>query len=143
MESVARECYERLTKQIVVEPQFALHKKHSWLGGTPDGFVGSHGLLEIKCPLYQLHTEVPLHYMCQVQGCLEIHDRAWCDFVSFKDGRMMIFLIRRSHEFWSWMQPRLQQFWAHVQIDEDPVDSLPVPPHPPPPPVSVTRLFPV
>ena len=56
---------------------FAVHKTHLWLGATPDGTIGEDGLLEIKCPMHRTHEHLPAHYMPQVQGQLEIMDRAW------------------------------------------------------------------
>lgn len=59
------------------------------VGVSPDGLVGSNGLLEIKCPntvtqiQRVLKGEFPKEYMSQVQGQLWVSERDWCDFVSF------------------------------------------------------------
>ena len=44
--------------------------------------------MEIKCPVHGLYPAVPLHYMAQVQGQLEVIDRAWCDFVCWWRGKV-------------------------------------------------------
>lgn len=58
-------------------------------GVSPDGMVGSNGLLEIKCPNTTtqiqrvLKGEFPKEYLAQVQGQMWVAEREWCDFVSF------------------------------------------------------------
>jgi hypothetical protein len=96
---------------------------YKWLGASPDGLVGSIGLLEIKCPVYQIHQQVPDDYMCQIQGQLEMCDRQWCDFVSFHGGKLAVIRVARSREYWDWMLQRLQHFWACVQMDIGPSEN--------------------
>lgn len=58
-------------------------------GASPDGLVGSDGLIEIKCPFASTHTEslmaqaVPSRYIPQIQFQLRCSGRKWCDFVSY------------------------------------------------------------
>lgn len=60
-----------------------------WLGASPDGLIGTDGLIEIKCPKPSTHIQylidnaLPPIYKWQVQGQLYITDRQWCDFVSY------------------------------------------------------------
>jgi putative phage-type endonuclease len=70
--------------------------RHPMIMGThasPDGLVGAHGLVEVKCPNTATHIEtllggtVPQKYWLQMQWQLECTGRAWCDWVSF-DPRM-------------------------------------------------------
>ena len=62
-------------------------------GCSPDGLIGTDGLIEIKCPVSATHIEtlktqhMPLEHMPQVQGQMWIAGREWCDFVSY-DPRM-------------------------------------------------------
>lgn len=61
------------------------------LGGTPDGYVGDDGLVEIKCPwnggnhLQTLLEGVVYNddYIYQMQGYMWITGRKWCDFVTY------------------------------------------------------------
>lgn len=60
------------------------------IGASPDGLVGSDGLLEIKCPTPQVHVGyllsgfgVETDYRPQVQGQLWICEREWLDTVSW------------------------------------------------------------
>ena len=62
-----------------------------WVGGTPDGYIGEDGLIEIKCPFNGgNHLKALLkgeiynsNYVYQIQGYLWLTGRKWCDFVSF------------------------------------------------------------
>lgn len=70
--------------------------KHPTIAGShasPDGLVGSDGLIEIKCPNSATHIETLLNqevsgrYVTQIQWQLACTGRQWCDFISF-DPRM-------------------------------------------------------
>eukprot|EP01052_Picozoa_sp_SAG31_P004480 SAG31_NODE_186_length_20918_cov_26.890917_8_plen_351_part_00 len=84
-------------------------------GCTPDGLIGADGLLEIKSPRSPPTPIVPEHYMAQIQGQLEVTDRAWCDFVCYHPERMVVINIPRCSTYWAWLRPRLETFWRHVQ----------------------------
>lgn len=70
------------------------------LGCSPDGIVGSDGLIEIKSrrQKYQIQTIVehwrdgtpPSDYILQVQTAMIVTDRAWCDLISYSGGLPMI-----------------------------------------------------
>jgi hypothetical protein len=88
-----------------------------------------------------LHDAIPPHYLPQVQGQLAVTGRAWAHFYSFvQGGGSALYAVARSEEYWAWMLPRLQTFYACVQSDEDPGGDLPCPPVTPPPPVVVQCL---
>lgn len=46
----AREDYEIVTGNFVVETGFWVHPVYEWLGASPDGFIGTARGLELKCP---------------------------------------------------------------------------------------------
>lgn len=56
---------------------------------SPDGLIGAHGLIEIKCPEHAAHldvlltTKVPRDYFLQIQWQMAVTGRRWCDFVSY------------------------------------------------------------
>jgi len=93
MEPEARSTYEFFTNSVVEEASFVLHPSIEETGASPDGYVGSDGLVEIKCPNTATHIEtllsgaVPGKYFTQIQWQLACTGRQWCDFVSF-DPRM-------------------------------------------------------
>ena len=92
-EPQARMAYELMTGEAVVETGFTPHPTIAGFGASPDGLVGSDGLIEIKCPNSATHIEtlldgkVPSKYMIQMQVQMMCCGREWCDFVSF-DPRM-------------------------------------------------------
>lgn len=69
------------------------------LGYSPDGLVGTDGLIECKSRIqkWQMQTlveyvakgEIPPDYLIQVQAALLISERKWCDFISFSGGMKM------------------------------------------------------
>jgi hypothetical protein len=79
-------------------------------GCSPDGIIGDDGLIEVKCPNQATHIEylynnkLPTKYVQQVQGCLFVSGRTWCDFISFnpnfKDGyKLFITRVYRDEAF--------------------------------------------
>lgn len=92
-EGEARDAYafdrgvEVQTVGLVIHPTIEL------AAASPDGLVGSDGLVEIKCPNTATHIEVllgeavPAKYITQIQWQLACTGRAWCDFASY-DPRM-------------------------------------------------------
>ena len=104
-EPQARMAYELMTGETVAETGFIPHPTIAGFGASPDGLVGSDGLIEIKCPNSATHIEtlldgkVPSQYMIQMQVQMMCTGREWCDFVSF-DPRMpgdMNFWMQRVH----------------------------------------------
>ena len=88
-EPQARAAYEFIADAEVEETGFHIHPSIDGLGASPDGLVGSEGLLEIKCPNTATHLEtlltetIPKKYVLQMQTQMICTGRQWCDFVSF------------------------------------------------------------
>ena len=94
-EPLARDLYSR-TYAPVTEVGFMTEDKWGFtLGFSPDGLVGSGGLIEVKSrrPKKHLATiladEVPLENMAQIQAGLLVSGRAWCDYLSYCGGMPM------------------------------------------------------
>jgi putative phage-type endonuclease len=111
-EPQARMAYEFMTGETVEETGFVLHPSIQGFGASPDGLVGSDGLIEIKCPNSATHIDtllsekVPAKYITQMQVQMMCTGREWCDFVSF-DPRLPGDMV-----FWSkrvWADPERQQ----------------------------------
>lgn len=87
LEGEAREWYELETYNKVNNGGF--FELNEWVGASPDGLVGSDGLVEIKCPKYStlinylIKRELPSIYLHQVQGQMLVTGRLWCDFVAY------------------------------------------------------------
>ena len=92
-EEQARATYAFLQGVDVLKAPFVPHPELADSGASPDGFVGSDGLIEIKCPNTATHIETLLagkidaKYITQMQWQIACTGREWCDFVSY-DPRM-------------------------------------------------------
>ena len=91
-EPVARDIYSGHFHQAE-EVGFMVREEDDWkLGYSPDGVVGTDGLLEIKSPRAKTHLktiladEVPAQYVAQCQAGLLVTGRDWIDFVSYVGG---------------------------------------------------------
>lgn len=104
-EPEARAAYEFMTDVTTLPAALVDHPSIKMTAATPDGFVGSDGLIEIKCPNTATHIEtlllgaMPAKYVAQMQWQMACTGRHWCDFVSF-DPRMpeeMRLFVKRIH----------------------------------------------
>lgn len=92
-EPLAVAAYEAQTGCIVTAAEFEQHPAIPMAGASPDGLLGTNGLLEIKCPNSATHFEwmlagqVPAEHQNQMLWQMACTGRAWCDFVSY-DPRM-------------------------------------------------------
>lgn len=88
-EPQARAHYALTTGVDVTEVGFIDHPIIAMSGASPDGCIGSDGLLEIKCPNTATHLDTLLSgngsasYFTQMQWQMACTGRKWCDFVSF------------------------------------------------------------
>lgn len=93
LEPFARDAYAEHLGVTVAEVGFMLSETPDYkLGFSPDGLVGTGGLIEIKSPRAKAHIqtviddEVPLQYVPQIQTGLLVSGRAWADFISYCPG---------------------------------------------------------
>ena len=92
-EPEARTAYEFRTDATVKQVGFVPHPYIAMSGASPDGLVGTEGLVEIKCPQTGTHIEtllgqtVPGKYTTQMMWQMACTGAKWCDFVSY-DPRM-------------------------------------------------------
>lgn len=99
-QAAAIAAYEAETGELVGPELFVLHPEIDWFGATPDGLVGSDGLIEVKCPTspkflaWKLAGEVPDEHKPQMLAQLACTGRQWVDFVAFdprvKSGQLFI-----------------------------------------------------
>lgn len=92
-EPEARSAYEVLAGLRVDVVGFVPHPTIEMSGASPDGLVGTDGLVEIKCPGSKAHIDtllrgkIPEKYILQMTWQMACTGRQWCDFVSY-DPRM-------------------------------------------------------
>lgn len=88
-EPQARAHYALHTCEDVAEVGFIDHPTIPMSGCSPDGLVGSVGLVEIKAPNTATHLDTllsgrfPPQYYPQIQWQMATCEREWCDAVSF------------------------------------------------------------
>jgi len=108
-EPLARAQYELKTGEMVNQVGFVVHPMIEQAGASPDGLVGSEGLIEIKCPNTSTHLDTLLaqkvssKYITQMTWQMVCTGRKWCDFVSY-DPRL---------------PENLQLFVQRIELDED------------------------
>ena len=124
-EPQARAMYELESGNDVEEVAFIV--KDEFIGVSPDGLIGSAGMLEIKCPTTStqvrraLSGEYHNDYIAQIQAQLWVAEREWCDFVSF-DPRLdcgasfLIERVNRDHLFISIMEEKTAVFIENMKI---------------------------
>jgi putative phage-type endonuclease len=114
--------YEKISGNRATETGFHVHNNYDWLGCSPDGLISNNGGLEVKCPYYSNvpHDRIPDYYMPQIQGCMEITDRDWWDYVSWTTSGIRIFRVHRSKDYWRWAFPLLKEFWDYVITGKKP-----------------------
>lgn len=124
IEPVARQDYEFETFSKVEVPTDPIHLPGSLpVCGTPDGLVGSDGIIEIKSPwavrsMMTVRTDFEAYYSdykWQVQGYLWITGRKWCDFVVFdprwpEDLRLSVTRIERDDKMIAELAERIELF---------------------------------
>lgn len=124
-EPFARAAYEIFTGENVQEVGYIEHPIISTAGASPDGFVGTDGLIEIKCPSTAtmietwLEETIPAKYISQMQWQMACTGRAWCDYVAF-DPRMpeglqlWVKRIQRDSEFIAMLEKEVETFTGIV-----------------------------
>lgn len=126
LEAEARAAYETERGVLVREVGFIDHPSIEMSGASPDGMVGSDGLMEIKCPDSKQHLEylrlqtAPAKYKPQVQWQMACTARAWCDFVSydprFPEGlQLHIVRVQRDAEYIAELETEVTAFLAEVE----------------------------
>jgi len=113
--------YSAHTGNVVQNTGLHVHPHTSWLAGSPDGLIGTEGMLEVKCPYWmkkngsRLHKEIPAHYYLQVNLCLECGQREWCDFISWSPEGYKIYRVTRDTELHERLMPYYLNFFAAMQ----------------------------
>ena len=103
-EGLAVQAYERYAGEVVDYDSHRFVSMNEYVGGSPDGLVGSKGVIEIKCPYdpsnhikWMIADEIPKEHKWQVAGHCLVTGRDWCDFVSFDpriEGPLRLFVKR-------------------------------------------------
>jgi putative phage-type endonuclease len=102
--------------------------REDWAGASPDGLIGSDGLLEIKCPFgkrkmakgdaFKPLSEQP-HYYDQVQFQIWVTGRDWCHFYQWSPARSEMETVLQDAEWQAVSLPNLRQFYAEYLAERD------------------------
>lgn len=126
LEPQARAVYTLETGRSVAEVGFMPHPSLANAGASPDGLIGSDGMVQIKCPEPKTHIKflmggtIPQMYRYQVQWEMACTGRKWSDFASFNSDlpdemRLFIKRFERDDELIADMETRAAGFLADVE----------------------------
>jgi putative phage-type endonuclease len=124
-EPLARAAYEAHANVLVDEVAMITHPTIEAAGASPDGYVGSEGLLEIKCPNTAtaidtlLSQTVPSKYIPQIQWQLSCTGRQWCDFCSFdprlpKELQLFVKRVPRDNAYIQMLEEEVKKFLTEL-----------------------------
>ena len=124
-EPFAREAYEADTGDLVDQVGFLKHPSVAWVGASPDGLLGTDGLIELKCPESTTHLgwmeedRVPPEHIPQIQFQMWVTGRKWCDFASYDPRfpdhlRLFIKRIERDETYIAMLETEVRAFLAEV-----------------------------
>jgi len=134
-EPLARAAYEAKMDVLVDEVAMITHPRIEQAGASPDGYVGSEGLIEIKAPQTATHIDtlltqtVPGKYITQMQWQMSCTGRQWCDFVSFdprmpKELQLFIKRVPRDEDYISMLEKEVLSFLMELDVKVSKLNDL-------------------
>lgn len=126
-EELAKSAYE-LEMGFKVEPA-GFVTWDEWLGASPDGYVESDGLVEIKCPFSKRKDEKPNfasiedqpHYYAQMQIQMFVTGREWCHFWQWSPNGYRMDVVKYEKDWIGQNLPTLFAIWQDAK-EADPKD---------------------
>jgi putative phage-type endonuclease len=126
-EPMARAAYQFRTLSPVARVGCVLHPKIEDALCSPDGLIGSDGLVELKCPNTSTHCDfmlgaaIPDRYIQQVQWQLACTGRIWCDYASFdprlpEDLRLWVHRIERDDNRIEELEDEVKGFLRDLEL---------------------------
>jgi putative phage-type endonuclease len=124
-EPEAREAYSFRADVDVVEVGFIDHPTIPMAGASPDGLVGTDGMVEIKCPNTATHIQtlltgsIPEKYRTQMLWQMACTGRQWCDFASYDPRlpeamRLWVQRVERDEAEITRLEDAVSEFLAEV-----------------------------
>lgn len=146
-EPTARAWYSKTRKVSVEEVGLAIPKWEQRLGASLDGdIVGSDGMIEIKCPLKMYkdlekhilsakninfplfyHDHIKSTHYDQMQGCMAITGKKWCDYIVFATESEKVFVDRVPFNEIYWkaeLWPKIKYFLDNILLPMTPPSPL-------------------
>ena len=109
----------------VEEVGFIVHPELDWLGASPDGFIKSDSVVEIKCPFGKRHDVDPNflpaidqpHYYAQTQIEMYCSQREWCYFYQWSPYGDKLESYQLDQEWIDENIPKLKAFYDQFLIE--------------------------
>jgi hypothetical protein len=119
LEDEAKRHYE-FTREADIEPVGFITTDDGNVGCSPDGLISSDGLIEVKCYSLQNHISALLQsdteHIAQVQGCLWVSGRQWCDRVYWNPLlKPVVVRFERDEEYIADLDGAVHAFLAHIE----------------------------
>lgn len=137
LEPYAKGLFETITGFDVEEAFFDISSDYEWLGASPDGYIGEHGLIEIKCPFrmrndgakHKTIDEQPYYY-AQMQVQMLCSDKEYCHFFQWgPPDKVMLEIVPRDDKYISEIIPILHDFYLEFIEKRDYRESIPPKPN--------------
>ena len=119
-EAEAKQMYQLVTGKKIKEVGFCVANGY---GASPDGFVDTAGLIEIKCCKMTTHISylfknvLPIAYFEQLQGQLLVTGRKYVDFMSYYPGlKPLIIRVKRDKKFLDALSKELKIFCKDLKL---------------------------
>lgn len=111
------------------------------IGCSPDGLIGEHGGIEIKCPAVHTHVSyllagtLPKDYAAQVHGSMLVTGRSEWTFLSYRRGfPALVLRVERDEAIQSALREALDAFLERLEAAKAQLEKLNGgPPYRPPP----------
>ena len=125
-EPFAKMAYEAHSNNFIDNVGFIDHPTIEFFGCSPDGLIGSDGLIEIKCPNSKTHLQTvlnakaPTKYIPQLMTQMAVTGRQWVDFVSFdprlpQDLQLFVIRVDRDNEYIAKLEEEVSIFLKEVE----------------------------
>jgi putative phage-type endonuclease len=126
VEPVARAAYEAENLTSVEQVAWVEHPTIPFSGCSPDGLVGEHGLIEIKCKEIHNHLDSILNdkidpdHQSQMMWQMACTGRKWCDYVCFDDRapeglQLFVKRLERNDELIQKMEDEVRTFLKDLE----------------------------
>lgn len=119
MEDTAIRAFENMSGLDVFKAGFVVHPDYDWLGASPDGYIGSNALIEVKCPYSQAKRNYPEfkriadlpHYYAQIQIQMYCTGAEECNFYQWAPNGSALEIIPRNDGYIASIMPQLEMFY--------------------------------
>lgn len=94
--------------------ELVIHPVYDFLAVTPDGLVADDGMIECKAPFRgrYTHWNEKKFYEAQMRLQMECASRAWCDFVVWRGGKIIVSRLEHDPAWLPSVMPALESFMA-------------------------------